>query len=252
MKTTTNTPHTHTHVRTHAWAHTLTVFQHVQCLPPLCCWHESVSRRDGGVRCIGLSPLLLFPPLTLPLLQTETQRHTRTIVTRGNMARQWKHGMGMGYKVRYACMNVLSKNGQKRMRAEVNKTIFLYVHNVPMYISHTPTLVLTTPIIHSHTSTSTLALTTPIIHSHTPTRTHSNHTLTQLPTPTTDSTPLTILALFLHMYVCMYVCLHTHTYTQIHIQMYFHTNHSLFWHCSSLVLSELLLLPVLEGDKVLH
>ena len=95
-----HTTHTHTHVHMHGHTHTLTVFQHVQCLPPLCCWHESVSRRDGGIRCIGLSPLLLLPPLTLPLLQTETQGHTHTSVTRGNMARQWKHGMGMGYKVR--------------------------------------------------------------------------------------------------------------------------------------------------------
>ena len=60
--------------------HKLTVFQHVQCLPPLCCWHESVPRRDGGVRCIGLLPLLLLLPLALALLQTGAQEQTHTHV----------------------------------------------------------------------------------------------------------------------------------------------------------------------------
>ena len=61
-----------THASTHTHTDTLTVFQHVQCLPPLRCRHEGMPRRDGGVRCTGLPLLLLFPPLTLALLQTGT------------------------------------------------------------------------------------------------------------------------------------------------------------------------------------
>ena len=86
-------PHTRTYIRMYACmdTHTLTVFQHVQCLPPLCCWHKSVSRRDGGIGCIGpLSfPFLHLSPLTLPLLQTGTQGyiylgHMHTSVTWGS------------------------------------------------------------------------------------------------------------------------------------------------------------------------